>query len=356
MIKSNQFYIKHQQSTLSKFDIIGSYFVNLYYNEFYNKAKNLKLNETYNNLTEAYKNVLSSYLEFSKKTDFFKQIVKGIHTCCISTTKYTTITHKECIDLMIKEFVPSNLWDALRENQKNQLFHNSIISCITIFTEKIILNHLTMIIDHHDQTENIAILQDLFLDIILTEKDIVFSKFINPKTDSNKLEIFKQKIQKIINEKNELIKQNDILTKKIEILESLNKKNSDVITTLQNHNSILIKQIEDLQTNKNNNEIVSLKTNCKSKLLNNNEIKNKKENDKDLDTKKEQENNSNNYLNILDSNTYISKKKINENDNIKNILGLDNDEENSDNDKSIVDEDNAILELQFDASANNNLY
>ena len=134
-------YNKYDQSTLSKFDIIGSYFVNLYYNEFYIKSKNLKFDNTYNNITEAYKNVLSSYLEFTKKAEFFKQIIKGIHTYCISTTRYTTMTHKECIDFMVYEFVPSNLWSSLRENQKNKLFHESIVNCITIFTEKIILNH-----------------------------------------------------------------------------------------------------------------------------------------------------------------------------------------------------------------------
>jgi hypothetical protein len=85
---------KYSQSTLSKFDIIGSYFVNLYYNEFYLKAKNLKNQGTYNNITEAYNNLLSSYVEFSKQQDFFKQIVKGIHTYCISTTRYTTMSHK----------------------------------------------------------------------------------------------------------------------------------------------------------------------------------------------------------------------------------------------------------------------
>jgi hypothetical protein len=52
---------KYTQSTLSKFDIIGSYFVNLFYNEFYSKAKVLKLNGSFINLTEAYKNILGSY-------------------------------------------------------------------------------------------------------------------------------------------------------------------------------------------------------------------------------------------------------------------------------------------------------
>ena len=236
---------KYSQLTLSKFDIIGSYFVNLYYNEFYIKAKNLKNQSAYSNITEAYKNLLSSYVEFSKQQDFFKQIVKGIHTYCISTTRYTTMSHKECIDFMVSEFVPTNLWDSLRENQKNKLFHDSLINCIKEFTENIILNHLYIIIDNHDKDENIIILQDLFLTIILVEKDKIFSKFINPNKDN--LQLFKKKIQQIIVDKKKIIEDNLLLSKKNDILTSLNKKNSNIILELQKNNKMLTDKIVKLK-------------------------------------------------------------------------------------------------------------
>jgi hypothetical protein len=241
---------KYSQLTLSKFDIIGSYFVNLYYNEFYIKAKNLKNQGTYGNITEAYKNLLSSYVEFSKQPDFFKQIVKGIHTYCISTTRYTTMSHKECIDFMFSEFVPTNLWNSLRENQKNKLFHESLINCIKEFTENIILNHLYIIIDNHDKDENIIILQDLFLAIILVEKDKIFSKFINPNKDN--LELFKKKIQQIIVDKKKIIEENLLLSKKNDILTSLNKKNSNIILELQKNNKMLTSKIVKLKESESN--------------------------------------------------------------------------------------------------------
>ena len=37
----------YSKTTLSKFDIIGSYFVGVYYNELYKKAENLFLEEKY---------------------------------------------------------------------------------------------------------------------------------------------------------------------------------------------------------------------------------------------------------------------------------------------------------------------
>jgi len=241
MINSQEF--KYEQSTLSKFDIIGSYFVNLYYNEFYTKANTLRINGSYNNITDAYRNILSSYLDFIKKPEFFKQIVKGIHAYCISTTKYTTMSHKECIDFMISEFIPQKLWSSIRENQKNKLFHESINNSITIFTADIINNHLIMIIDNHSHPENITILQDLFLKIILLEKDKVYSKFLNP--DNNNMistELFKTKLMELVNEKKETNLENIKLKKIIEQLKHLMEKNSNIILELQKKNKILVEE------------------------------------------------------------------------------------------------------------------
>jgi hypothetical protein len=335
-------YNKYDQSTLSKFDIIGSYFVNLYYNEFYIKSKNLKFDNAYANITDAYKNVLSSYLEFTKKSEFFKQIIKGIHTYCISTTRYTTMTHKECIDFMVYEFVPSNLWNSLRENQKNKLFHESITNCITIFTEKIITNHLHIIIDHRDQPDNITILQDLFLSIILFEKDKIFSKFLNPNNkDSNNLELFRDKIKHIVNEKKQLIEDNKKLENKLKLMDNLVKKNAEIITELQKNNKLLIKKIElykvdNIRLKLTINDINNKKTN--NNFKNNNSERNSEKNS-DNDSIKNSDNNDSDNQSV----------KSNDSINIKNYFEVNNSKQNKELFKFIKKKDNKITsELIFD--------
>jgi len=299
---------KYTQSTLSKFDIIGSYFVNLYYNEFYTKSKTLKLNGTCANLTDGYKNILCSYLDFSKKPEFFKQIVKGIHTYCISTTKYTTMTHKECIDFMVYEFIPQALWNSLRENQKNKLFHESINSCITIFTEKIISNHLYIIIDNHDNPENITILQDLFLKIILLEKDKIYSKFINPNKQNNvNIEMFRDKLYNLVNEKKQIIDKNNLLTKKNNILEQLNKKNAHIIIELQKKNKSIADKFKIIS--ERNNKLQSIIKQYEYNLskhnndLHKSNINNTRSNIINSGNKKTNPNNSNNNKQYIERNT-----------------------------------------------------
>lgn len=231
---------KYAQTTLSKFDIIGSYFVNLFYNEFYTKSVTLKANGTYNNITEAYTSILVSYLDFIKKPEFFKQMVNGIHFYCISTTKYTAMTHKQCVDFMVQEFIPEKLWNALRENQKNKLFHEVMGNCITTFVENIIKEKIHIIIDDHKQPENVIILQDIFLTIILLEKDKIYSKFLNPNnTNTINIEVVKTRIKELVNEKN-------IILKSFNSLKIHNDKNIEVISNLQSQNKRQQEEIKNL--------------------------------------------------------------------------------------------------------------
>ena len=335
---------KYSQLTLSKFDIIGSYFVNLYYNEFYIKAKNLKNQSAYSNITEAYKNLLSSYVEFSKQQDFFKQIVKGIHTYCISTTRYTTMSHKECIDFMVSEFVPTNLWDSLRENQKNKLFHDSLINCIKEFTENIILNHLYIIIDNHDKDENIIILQDLFLTIILVEKDKIFSKFINPNKDN--LQLFKKKIQQIIVDKKKIIEDNLLLSKKNDILTSLNKKNSNIILELQKNNKMLtdkivkLKESESILNKKLMQYIDVIRTNYNNKQQH---ITSKTSDDIKSKTECSQ---------LIKKNTTIIKQPMIKE--AKKVIQYNNNNESNDN-NSITNESNGNNSITNESNDNNSI-
>ncbi len=247
MYKNNN---KYGQTTLSKFDIIGSYFVNLFYNEFYTKAITLKANGTYNSITEAYNNILISYLDYIKKEEFFKQIIKGIHIYCISTTKHTTMTHKECIEFMVHEFIPEKLWSSLREKQKSKLFHEVMGTCITTFIENIIKEKIYIIIDNHKEPENVVILQDLFLNIILLEKDKIYSKFLNPhNTNTISIDVFKNKITEILKQKKELLDEKNILLKSLNSLKLHNEKNVEIITTLQEQNKkqqLEIKSLKEL--------------------------------------------------------------------------------------------------------------
>ena len=136
------------------------------------------------------------------------------------------------------------------------------------------LAKMVMIIDNHSHSENITILQDLFLKIILLEKDKVYSKFLNP--DSNNtisVELFKTKLMELVNEKKEINAENIQLKKTVDILKQLLEKNSNIIIELQKKNKELILNNESIKNqyiiiNKKNVELHSIISNIKTNAIN----------------------------------------------------------------------------------------
>jgi len=173
-------YSKYEKSTITKFDIIGSYFVGIYYNDLYLKAEQLRNEGKYDSLTQSYQNVLYNYIQFTQTKDFFRKTILGIHNYFISTTKFVSMTYKECIDFIVSEFIPTHLFDNVKETRKYNILNNILIDCLKIFTEKILNSQIVPIIDNHFEHANINILQNIYLEIILLEKDKMYARFINP--------------------------------------------------------------------------------------------------------------------------------------------------------------------------------
>jgi len=247
----NRHLTKYGNNTITRFDIVGSFFVNLFYNEFYKKSNNLKQQKLDKSTTEIYVELLSSYSDFTEREEFFKQAVNGIHAYVISNTNQIDMTHKECIDFIVKEFIPENIFNNLRENQKAKIFHDSIKNSVKLFISKIVSRYIKLIIDNRNSPESSTILQNEFLDIICTEKDKIYGKFIAPKSSSSiPVEIHKKKINdllSILNKKDKDISKKDNL---INGLREVNEKSRDVIKQLQVKIHSLSKEIEILKQNK----------------------------------------------------------------------------------------------------------
>jgi hypothetical protein len=236
---------KHGNGTITRFDIVGSFFVNLFYNELYKKANALKLQSIDKSTTDIYKSLLIAYADFTTREEFFKQAVKGIHAYVISNTNLIDITHKECVEFVVKEFVPEKLYDSLRENQKNKLFHDIMTSTIKQFISKILSNYIKLIVDNRVQakSENSTILQNEFLDIICIEKDKIYAKFLNPKNSQTiSLEIHKSKVNGLI----KIVEERNIT---IDKLKDANRKSVEVIQKLQQELKKKINEIKQMELN-----------------------------------------------------------------------------------------------------------
>lgn len=251
-------YSKYEKSTITKFDIIGSYFVGIYYNELYLKAEQLRNEGKYNSLTQAYQQVLYNYIQFTQHKDFFRKTILGIHNYFISTTKYVSMTYKECIDFVVSEFIPNHLFENIKEVQKYNILNNILINCLKIFTERILHTQISPIIDNHYEQANINILQNIYLEIILLEKDKMYAKFINPEKRNNSIpsELYntiQQQLKKLTENNMQLVKKNELLTKELEHIKKtadieINKLKQMGIQVIE-ENKKLQNKLENLQKN-----------------------------------------------------------------------------------------------------------
>lgn len=230
----NRHLSKYGNNTITRFDIVGSFFVNLFYNEFYKKSNSLKQQTLDKSTTDIYKELLVAYSDFTSREEFFKQAIKGIHAYVISNTNQIDMTHKECIDFIVKEFVPEKIFVSLRDIQKSKIFHDTISNVVKQFISKILSKYIKAVVDYRSAQETSIILQNEFLDIICIEKDKVYGKFLAPKCTNNiPVEAYKEKLKKfidIVSKKDaELEKQQKIINS----MKHIHEKSSEIIKKLQ---------------------------------------------------------------------------------------------------------------------------
>ena len=242
----NRHLSKYGNNTITRFDIVGSFFVNLFYNEFYKKSNSLKQQTLDKSTTDIYKELLVAYSDFTSREEFFKQAIKGIHAYVISNTNQIDMTHKECIDFIVKEFVPEKIFISLRDIQKSKLFHDTISNVVKQFISKILSKYIKAVVDYRSSQETSIILQNEFLDIICIEKDKVYGKFLAPKCNNNiPVEAYKEKLKnfiEIISKKDvEIERQNKIIVS----MKTVHEKSSEIIRKLQSKIHSLERHIKE---------------------------------------------------------------------------------------------------------------
>lgn len=325
------------KQTLSKFEIIGSTYINILYNNIYNNSIISNVN-----IKNAYVANVLDYLNSSKEEEFFIQSINCICSYFKSSTKYTDLSFNNCVDLLIVEFVPTNYINKLNKQQKHKILHNVLHNTLKRVISSVIKEFIPMIIDNHNDLNNLVILQDMYLKNILYEKNLLLSKFADPTQkdeDTEKIKIF-ELLEKFKQEVVSLKKKNEELTSHLkESNDRLNKLKSDYTLCLDNNKSIQSKLYQA------NSEIEKLNLHIK------NVTRNKpKYISKDIQTVQDQEtilveeDESDNDHIEEDANMESIEDAI-----IKNGLDDNSDSFKEDDKTNISNDDNKSFDLNYDS-------
>jgi hypothetical protein len=227
--------------TLENFEIISSYYVDIFYNHLYAEAKKYKAHGTVASITEGFKHTLNAFLRSLDNPKLYKKSIIGLHHYYISIG-FGSISFSKCIDNLTQEFVPTDYYESLTSTQKMGVLRMVINQTIKDFIRKIVDEHMTKIIDFHTETENVRILQDEFIHILIIAREGMYQRFVAVQTRTNKDETVNRllgekmqgEIKKLIKEKYEYQRQIILYRKALKKRKEMEENQIATISSLNN--------------------------------------------------------------------------------------------------------------------------
>lgn len=192
---------KYSKRTISTFEIIGSFVVDVYYNHLYHEAKKLHAFGKVESTTEGYKCEISTYIKSLSHPDHYKKTLLGVHRYYSTTTKFTNITFSDCMNSISKQFMPEDLHESMSESQKDGMIRVVLTAAIKNFSVEILKGKLLkMIIDDHDSDGIVRTLQDAMVECLVFEREKMYQKIFSSQNGVEKDAGVSSKMRKTIEE------------------------------------------------------------------------------------------------------------------------------------------------------------
>lgn len=239
-----------QKKILSLLDVLGSTIVDIFYNHMYDRAISMK-EKTENNITACYCTAITEYVKTSDSPEFYKTLINSIHYYTRVSTIYSDLSFIDCINLYASLFIPEVYIQSLTEKQKHDILSMVLRDTIKSFSNELLSNYLSLIIDEHQDPTNISLLQDIILKELVKHREVSYSRFIkceqpNKKQIDTPKPVTKKSLElpKIVKTQKTLTKLNRLYKQSLDDKNKLKSKNTD----LQNKYKSLVDQCKDLQT------------------------------------------------------------------------------------------------------------
>ena len=190
--------LKCNKETTTAFELVGSYFVDVFYNELFLKAKNDLQNQGKGTLTDYYKsNILTYTRAVSGGSQYYVQMVKLLSQYYSQNCMQYTMTLPDFEDKILSYFVPPEYFGDLTNDDKDMILHEIFITTIREFSKEILTNEIRNIIDGHQSQTNIVRLQEKIFNILLEIRDDYYHKFIDQVSRSNSKTVSQSTFEKV---------------------------------------------------------------------------------------------------------------------------------------------------------------
>lgn len=244
----------YSKRAISTIEIVSSYFVNIYYNCLYQEAKRLHIDSRVESVTNGYKHAIKAYINSFDNPDLYRKIVSGIHKYYHTTTRFTSISFSDCINEIVKHFIPEAFLDSTTNTQKDSILRVILLNSVKRFSSEVICSDmLTTIIDNHTDYGISRRMQDCMVQALMFEREKMFQKIFSTSTETQDGASFamvtrlKQELVKVAREKYVVeCKHNKIKTKALDLIK-LTKEYQQNIASIEKEKETLKKQLEDFK-------------------------------------------------------------------------------------------------------------
>lgn len=224
----------YSSTTISVFQIVGAYFVDIYYNHLYTEAIKFKTDGRVASVTEGYRHATFAFLTAldnkakGYKPEHYNKLIQGINEYFLFWTVYSSLTLSECINKIVREFVPADYFASLDKEQKRNILRSVLIESIREFTRIVIGEFLGAIIDNHDEPANVEALKEKIVDTFIMQREAMFHKFLDcraggkpdEKVDKKFVDKLRAEIIRLNQQNQELINSNKGLNEQLTTVKS----------------------------------------------------------------------------------------------------------------------------------------
>lgn len=179
----------YDDKVIAIFDNIGSFFVDTFYNGLYLKARDLVKTGRAGSITDAYRaNVINYMKGIEQRPDLYISVVKKLHEYYQKSSGFGAVVFSEFEDKVLSQFIPREYYRDFTEKHKDSTLHEIIVRTVSDLGEIILQKDLLKrVIDDHMNSANVQILQDKMMDVLITQREDYYGRFVQEinKTNGN---------------------------------------------------------------------------------------------------------------------------------------------------------------------------
>ena len=178
----------HDPTLITILEIIGSYFVDVFYNHIYNSAK---LRQGGRSITDEYKKQIQTYiLAVKNDSNLYRNMVTNMHKYFQNVTSYTTITFNNFVDKIVEQFVPEEYLDLYKTEERDEILGNILCDLVSgLGTHATSPEMLSKIIDQHGINSKVIVrmMQDHSITLMLTKRDSIHNRLLGEQTQAKEV-------------------------------------------------------------------------------------------------------------------------------------------------------------------------